>query len=138
MVATVEGDGDLKPLKVLRGGGRDRHDLPGCEFLLPLRILGDGSTVDVVDLLMSFREIALWFFGLLLLTGLLDHLEHLICETLKSNAIPGLVLSLRVENANPIQEAVFTQPGPVLLVVMQPLYVVHGAIRLLLLVVALG
>jgi hypothetical protein len=138
MVAPVEGDGDLKPLKVLRGGGRDRHDLPGCEFLLPLRILGDRSTVDVVDLLMSFREIALWFFGLLLLIDLLDHLEHLICETLESNAVLGLVLSLRVENANPIQEAVFTRPGPVLLVVTQLLYVVHGAICLPLLVVALG
>jgi hypothetical protein len=102
MVAAVEGDGDLEPLKVLRGGGRDHHDLPGCEFLLPLRILGDGSTVDVVDLLMSFREIAIWFFGLLLLIGLLDHLEHLICEILESNAVPGLVLSLRVKNADPI------------------------------------
>jgi hypothetical protein len=31
----LEGDGDLRPFKVLEGGGRDRHDLPAYEFLLP-------------------------------------------------------------------------------------------------------
>jgi hypothetical protein len=35
VVAAIECDGDLGPLKVLGGGGRDRHDELGCEFLLP-------------------------------------------------------------------------------------------------------
>jgi hypothetical protein len=34
VVAAIEGDGDLRPLKVLEGGGLDRHDLLGYEFLL--------------------------------------------------------------------------------------------------------
>jgi hypothetical protein len=34
VVTTVEDDVGIRPLKVLRGGGRDCHDLPGCEFLL--------------------------------------------------------------------------------------------------------
>jgi hypothetical protein len=66
-------------------------------------------------------------------------LEHLIYETMKSVAIPGLVLSLGMENANVIQEAFkFTRPGPVLLVASWPLYVVHRALRLPFLVMALG
>jgi hypothetical protein len=65
---------------------------------------------------MSFTEVALWFFELLLLISLFGLLEHLICETLESVAVPGLVLSLGMENANAIQEAFkFTQLGPVLL-----------------------
>jgi hypothetical protein len=79
VVTTIEGDGDLVPLKVFRGGGRDCHDLLGYEFLLPLRLIGVGSTIDVVDLLMSFREITLSFFGLLPLIDLLGLLERLIC-----------------------------------------------------------
>jgi hypothetical protein len=102
VVTTIEGDGDLVPLKVFRGGGRDCHDLLGYEFLLPLRLIGVGSTVDVVDLLMSFGEIALWFFGLLLLIDLLDHLECHICKTLESIIILSLVLPLGVENVDPI------------------------------------
>jgi hypothetical protein len=35
MVTVVEGNGDLGLFKVLRGGRRDCHDLPGYEFLLP-------------------------------------------------------------------------------------------------------
>jgi hypothetical protein len=66
---------------------------------------------------MSFRVIAIWFFGLLLLIVLFGHLEYLICETLKSVVVLGLVLSLRVENADLIQEALkFTRPRPVFLV----------------------
>jgi hypothetical protein len=45
-------------------------------------------------------EVALWIFGLLLLIGLLGCLEHLICETMESVTVPGLVLSLEVENAD--------------------------------------
>jgi hypothetical protein len=54
---------------------------------------------------MSFREVTLWFFGLLLLIILFGHFDHLICETLELVAVSGLVLSLRMENANAIQEA---------------------------------
>jgi hypothetical protein len=39
VVTAVEGNGDLGPSKVLRGGGIDRHDLSGCEFLLPLGLI---------------------------------------------------------------------------------------------------
>jgi hypothetical protein len=39
VVTTVEGDGDLRPSKVLRGGGSDHQDLPGCELLLPLGLI---------------------------------------------------------------------------------------------------
>jgi hypothetical protein len=44
-----------------------------------------------------------------------------------------------MENAYPIQEAIkFTRPGPVFLIATWPLYVVHGAIYLPLLVLTLG
>jgi hypothetical protein len=88
---------------------------------------------------VSFREITLWIIGLLLLIGLFGRLEHLIYETLDSVMVSGLVFSLGVENADPIQEAFkFAQPRPVLLVVTRLLYVVDGAILLPLLVMTLG
>jgi hypothetical protein len=87
---------------------------------------------------VSFGEVALWFLRLPLLIGLFGRLEHLICETLQSVIVSGLVLSLGVENSNPMQEAFeFTRHGPVLLVASRPLYVVHRVIHLPLLVVAL-
>jgi hypothetical protein len=51
---------------------------------------------------MSFREVALGFLGLFLLISPLGCLEHLICKTLESVAVPDLVLSLGVENADAI------------------------------------
>jgi hypothetical protein len=51
------------------------------------------ATIDIVDL-VSFREVALWIIGLLLLISLFGHLEHLICKTLESVVVPGLVLSV--------------------------------------------
>jgi hypothetical protein len=51
---------------------------------------------------MSLREVALGILGLLLLIGRLGHLENLICKTLKSVVVSGLVLSLGVKNANVI------------------------------------
>jgi hypothetical protein len=39
VVTAVKGNGDLGPSKVLGGGGFDRHDLSGCEFLLPLGLI---------------------------------------------------------------------------------------------------
>jgi hypothetical protein len=58
-----------------------------------------GTTIDAVDLLMRFGEVTLGFFKLFLLIGCL---EHLICETLESITVPGLVLSLGVGNADAI------------------------------------
>jgi hypothetical protein len=70
VVAIVEGDGDLEPLKLLKGGGSNHHDLPGYEFLLPPCLIGARTSVDVVDFLMSLGEVTLWFFGLFLLIDL--------------------------------------------------------------------
>jgi hypothetical protein len=53
--------------------------------------------------------------------------------------VPGLVLSLGVKNANPIQEAFeFTWPGLVFLVMTWRLYVVNRVIQLPILVLTLG
>jgi hypothetical protein len=88
---------------------------------------------------MSFGEVVLWFFGLLLLIGIFVHLEHLIYETLESIAVLGLVLSMRMKNANAIEEAFeFTRPEPILLIVSRPLHIIHRVIRLPLLVMTLG
>jgi hypothetical protein len=49
------------------------------------------------------------------------------------------MLSLGMENVNAIQEAFeYTWPGPILLPASWPLHIVHGVIRLPLLVVTLG
>jgi hypothetical protein len=88
---------------------------------------------------MSFGEDALWFFGLLLLIGLFGCLEHLICETLESVIVLGLVLSLGVEDIDAISETFkFTQSRPILLVASRSLHIVDKMICLPLLVVALG
>jgi hypothetical protein len=64
-----------------------------------------GATKNIVDLFMSFEEVALELLGLLLLIDQLSRLENLICKTLESIIVSGLVLSLGVKNANAIQEA---------------------------------
>jgi hypothetical protein len=93
--------------------------------------MGVEATVGVVDLLMSFREVALWIFVLLLLISLFGLLEHTIHETLESVAVLGLVLSLWMKNANLIQEAFeFIQPGLVLLITSWLLHVVDREICL--------
>jgi hypothetical protein len=51
---------------------------------------------------VSFGEVALRFFKLFLLIGPFGRLEYFICETLESIAVPGLVFSLGVENADVI------------------------------------
>jgi hypothetical protein len=105
-------------------------------FRLLIRI---GATEDVVDLLVSFGEVTLRFFGLFLLIDPFGHLEYFIYETLESVKVPGLVLSLRVKNAYAIQEAFkFTRLGPVLLVASRPFHHIDGTICFPLLVVALG
>jgi hypothetical protein len=120
VVATVEGNGDLRPSKVLGGGGYDRHDLLGYELLHPLGLIRVEATKNVVDLFMSLGEVAIGILGLLLLIG---RLENLICKTLESVVVFGLVLSLGVKNANAISKAFeFTRPGPVLLMMMRPFY----------------
>jgi hypothetical protein len=55
---------------------------------------------------MSFGEVALGIIRLLLLISRLGHLENLICKTLESIAVSGLVLSLGVKNTNVIQETI--------------------------------
>jgi hypothetical protein len=88
---------------------------------------------------MSFGEVALGPFGLFLLIGLFGCLEHLICETLESVTVSGLVLSLGVKNADAIYEAFkFTRLGPILLDVSWPFHRIDRTVRLPLLVVALG
>jgi hypothetical protein len=85
-----------------------------------------------------FVDVTLWFFGLFLLIGPFGRLEYFIYETLESIIVSGLVLSLRVKNADVIQEAFkFTQPGLVLLA-SQSLHCVDRTIRFTLLIVALG
>jgi hypothetical protein len=139
VVTTVKGNGDLRPFKVPSGIRWYRHDHPGCEFLLSPLLIWIGATIDVDDLLMSFREVTLGFFSLFLLISPFGRLEHKICETLESAAVSGLVLSLGVENANAIQEAFkFTWPGPVLLVVLRLFHHVDGMLCFPLLVMALG
>jgi hypothetical protein len=39
VVTVVDGNGDLRQSKVLRGGRTDCQDLPGYEFLLPLGLI---------------------------------------------------------------------------------------------------
>jgi hypothetical protein len=88
---------------------------------------------------MSLREVALGILRLLLLIGHLHHLENLICKTLESVTISGLVLFLGVKNANAIQEAFkFTRPGSVLLMMTRPLYHINRTVWFSLLVVAIG
>jgi hypothetical protein len=84
-------------------------------------------------------EIAIGILKLLLMIGQFGHLENLICKTLESVIVSGLVLSLGVENANVIQEAFeFAWPGSVLLMTARPFNCVDRMVRLSLLVVALG
>jgi hypothetical protein len=72
---------------------------------------------------VSFKEVALRFFRLFLLTTPFSCLENFICEPLESVTVLGLVLSLGVEDEDVIQEAFkFTRPGPVLLVVSRPFH----------------
>jgi hypothetical protein len=47
---------------------------------------------------MSFGEVALLFFGLFLLISLFGLLEHLIYKILELIVVPGLVLSLGMED----------------------------------------
>jgi hypothetical protein len=107
-----------------------------CFYLDSIRI---RATIDIVDLLMSFGEVALRFFGLFLLIGPLDRPEYFICETLESVTVLGLVLSLWVKNAYAIQDAFkFIRLGPVLIVASWPFHHIDGIIRFPILVVALG
>jgi hypothetical protein len=139
VVTVVEGNGDLRQSKVLKSDVTDRQDLSGCEFLLPLGLIWVRATKNIVDLLVSHREVTLGILGLLLLIGQLGLLENLIYITLESIAVSGLVLSLGVENANVIQEAFeLVQPGPVLLMMTRSFYHIDRIVWLSLLVVALG
>jgi hypothetical protein len=88
---------------------------------------------------MSFREVALWFIRPFPLIGLFGRLENLICETLESVIVPGLVLCLGMENTYSIKEGFkFTWLGPVLLFASWSFHCVDRIIYLPLPVVALG
>jgi hypothetical protein len=131
--------GNLWPFKVLGGGGWDRYDLPGYEFLLPHWLIWLGITIDVVNLFMSLGEVTLGTLWLFLLINPFGHLENLICKMLESVAVPGLVLSLGVENAHAMQEAFkFTRPRLVLLMASWPFHHIDKMVSFPLLVVALG
>jgi hypothetical protein len=54
---------------------------------------------------MSLGDVALGILRLFLLIGPFGRLENLIFETFESVALPSLVLSLGVKNANAIHEA---------------------------------
>jgi hypothetical protein len=71
VITSVEGDGYLGPLQVLRGSRVDCHDLSVRELLLPFGLIEVGTTIDVVDLFASLQEVVLRFIYLLLLVGLL-------------------------------------------------------------------
>jgi hypothetical protein len=87
---------------------------------------------------MSFGEVTLWIIGLFLLICLSGCLEYLICKTMDSVTVLGLVLSLVVEIADAMQEALkFTRPRPILLVVSRSFHRVDRMIHLPLFVVAL-
>jgi hypothetical protein len=80
---------------------------------------------------VSLDEVSLWIFGLLFLVGLFRQLEDLICKALQSVVVPGLVLSLGVENIDLVQESFkLSWLGPILLVVTWLLYVSYGAVQL--------
>jgi hypothetical protein len=97
------------------------------------------ATVDVVDLLVRFGEVVLRFFGLFLFIAFLGRLEYFICEIFESVTLPGLVISLGVENADAIQEAFkFTRLELVLLVASRPFHRIDGTICFPLLVMAVG
>jgi hypothetical protein len=88
---------------------------------------------------MSLGEVALGVLGLLLLMNRVGCLENLICKTLESVTVSGLVLSLGVKNANAIQEAFkFTGPGLVLLMTTMLFYHIDRMVQFSLLVMAHG
>jgi hypothetical protein len=70
VIALVKGDWYLGPLQVFRGTRADRHDLQRCELQLSLGLIGVRLTKDVVDLVMSLREVVLEVFCLLFLFNL--------------------------------------------------------------------
>jgi hypothetical protein len=136
-VPSMEG---TNKLGFLRGITKtDAHDLPSCEFLLPPWLIWLRATINVVDLLVSVGEVALGLLGLFLLISTLGHLENLICKTLESVTISGLVLFIGVEDANAIQEVFkFTQSRLVLLMAPRPLHRIDEMVCFALLIVALG
>jgi hypothetical protein len=107
--------------------------------LVPLGLIRIRATKDVVDLFVSFREVALGILGLLLLIDRLGRLENLIYKTLESVAVSDLVLSLGVKNANAIEEAMeFDRPGPILLKTMRSFHRIDRMVHFSHLVMALG
>jgi hypothetical protein len=88
---------------------------------------------------VSLGEVNIWIFRFLLLVNLIGYLEDLIFKILWSVTVSGLVLSLEVENKDPVQETFeLSWSGLIFLIAMWPLYVGYRVIRLPLLVITLG
>jgi hypothetical protein len=97
-------------------------------------------TVDaVVDLLANLEEVVLRVFYFLLLLDLLSQFEDFIGEALQLLVVPSLVLSLRVENANSIQETLLLAWSELVLslVMARPFHVGNRAAMLPFLVIGL-
>jgi hypothetical protein len=60
------------------------------------------ATIDVVDVFMNFREVALGILRLFLFISPFGRHENINCKTLKLVAVPGLVLFLGVKEADAI------------------------------------
>jgi hypothetical protein len=106
--------------------------------LLPLGLIRIWATKNVIDLFISLREVTLGILRLFLLIGWLGHLENLICKTLESVVVSGLILFLGVKNANAIQESFeFAWPGSMLLMMTRSFYRVDRTVWSSLLVAAL-
>jgi hypothetical protein len=88
---------------------------------------------------MSLGKVTLGVLGLLLLMDRVGCLENLICKTLESVIVSGLMLSLGVKNANVILEAIkFARLGLVLLMMTMLFYHIDRMVRFSLLVMAHG
>jgi hypothetical protein len=104
VINSVKCNGDLIPLRVVRVGKPHCHDLLGCKLLLPFLFVGVRPTEDVINLLMSFGEVALRVFGLLVLLDLFGGLENLVYKTFQSIPVPSLVFPLIVKDVDSIKE----------------------------------
>jgi hypothetical protein len=139
VIFSVESDGYLRPPQVLRGSGADWHDLSYHEHRFRFALIGVMTVDDVVDLLAILEEVVLRVFYFLLLLDLLSQFEDFIGEALQLLVVPSLVLSLRVENANSIQETLLLAWSELVLslVMARPFHVGNRAAMLPFLVIGL-
>jgi hypothetical protein len=81
VVVAVEGNGDLRPLKVLGVAGETVTTSRAMSFCFLLDSY-DSGPLEVVDLLMSLGEVTPGILRLFLLNGPFGRLEKLIYKTL--------------------------------------------------------